>query len=235
MEFIWNGIVEALKLILAGDPQVLDAAWRSIWISTTAVALAAVVGIAIGCLLARANFRGRTLLIILFRAGMGIPTVLIGLVGYALLSRQGPLGMLELLYTPVGIVLGEFALALPIIVSLTHAAIANLDPRVHETAVMLGASPWQRLKTYLGEARLAITLALLTAFARCFTELGIAIMIGGNIKFITRTLATATTLETARGNLSRAVAMSLVLLLMAIVMTTVISLLSTPRSQEKRA
>jgi tungstate transport system permease protein len=99
---------------------------------------------------------------------------------------------------------------------------------------MLGASPWQRLKTYLGETRLSITLALLTAFARCFTELGIAIMIGGNIKSITRTLATATTLETARGNLSRAVAMSLVLLLMAIVMTTLISLLSTPRSQEKR-
>ena len=165
---------------------------------------------------------------------MGIPTVLIGLVGYALLSRQGPLGMLELLYTPVGIVLGEFALALPIIVSLTHAAIANLDPRVHETAVMLGASGWQRLKTYLGEARLAITLALLTAFARCFTELGIAMMIGGNIKSITRTLATATTLETARGNLSRAVAMSLVLLLMAIAMTTLISLLSTPRSQDNK-
>ena len=234
MEFIWNGIIEAFKLILAADPQVLDAAWRSIWISTTAVSLAAVVGIAIGSLLARANFRGRILLIILFRAGMGIPTVLIGLIGYALLSRQGPLGMLELLYTPVGIVLGEFALALPIIVSLTHAAITNLDPRVYETAVMLGASPWQRLKTYLGETRLSITLALLTAFARCFTELGIAIMIGGNIKSITRTLATATTLETARGNLSRAVAMSLVLLLMAIVMTTLISLLSTPRSQEKR-
>jgi len=233
MEFIWNGIIEALKLILAGDPQVLDAAWRSIWISTTAVALAAVIGITIGCLLARLKFHGRTLLIILFRAGMGIPTVLIGLVGYALFSRQGPLGMLELLYTPVGIVLGEFALALPIIVSLTHAAIANLDSRVHETAVMLGASTWQRLKTYLSETQLAITLALLTAFARCFTELGIAMMIGGNIKSITRTLATATTLETARGNLSRAVAMSLVLLLMAIVMTTLISLLSTPKSEEK--
>ncbi|MEC7566189.1 MAG: ABC transporter permease [Planctomycetota bacterium] len=232
MDFIWNGIVEAIKLLLGGDPQVLDAAWRSIWVSTTAVVLAAIAGISIGSVLARKDFFGRTLLIIAFRAGMAIPTVLIGLVGYALLSRQGPLGMLQLLYTSPGIVIGEFMLALPIIVSLTHGAIKNLDPRVYETAVILGAGRLQRWKTYISEARLPITLALLTAFARCFTELGIAVMIGGNLKFTTRTLATATALETARGELARGVAMSLILLVMALITTTVISILRFEESDE---
>ena len=226
MEMILSGITEAIQLLVSGDALVFDAAWRSIWVSTTAVLIATILGISIGTLLARRRFIGRGLLVTLFRGLMGVPTVLIGLIGYALLARQGPLGTLELLYTPWGIVLGEVILAVPIITSLTHGGIKNLDRRIPETARMLGAGPVQRWKTYLSEARLPVILAILTAFARCFTELGIAMMVGGNLKFKTRTLSTSTTLETARGEFSRAVAMSLILLAIAICITVVIALVS---------
>ena len=223
MKMILDGISEAFDLLMSGDSLVFDAAWRSIWVSSTAVILATVIGISLGTFLAQHPFPGRSLVVTLFRGAMGVPTVLIGLIGYALLARQGPLGILELLYTSWGIVLGEVLLAVPIIVSLTHGGIKNLDPRISETAFMLGAGRLQRWRTYLSEARLPITLAILTAFARCFTELGIAIMVGGNLKFKTRTLSTSTTLETARGEFSRAVAMSLILLLIAILITLVIA------------
>ncbi|REJ98816.1 MAG: ABC transporter permease subunit, partial [Planctomycetota bacterium] len=176
-------------------------------------------------------FFGRGLLVIGFRAGMGIPTVLIGLVCFAMFSRRGPLGALELLYTPWGIVVGEFLLALPIVVTWTHGALAALDPRVAETACTLGAGPLRRWATYISEVRLAIALALLTAFARCFTELGIAMMVGGNIKYRTRTLSTATALETAQGEFARGVAMSLVLLVMALLLTVAITLLMRARDE----
>jgi tungstate transport system permease protein len=165
----------------------------------------------------------RSLILVLFRAGMSVPTVLIGLLCYALLSRRGPLGGLDLLYTPVGILLGEFCLALPIVVTWTHGAICGLDPRVGETAFTLGAGRLRRWRTCLSEARLGVMLALLTAFARCFTELGIAMMVGGNIKFRTRTLTTATALETARGEFARGVAMSLILLGLAAVVTVLVA------------
>jgi len=184
-----------------------------------------------GSLLARRRFVGRSLLVLFFRAAMGMPTVLIGLVGYALLSRRGPLGALDLLYTPWGVVAGEFALALPIVICWTHAAIGSLDPRAAETALTLGAGPWRRGVTYLSEARLSIILALLTAFARCFTELGVAMMVGGNIKFRTRTIATATALETARGEFARGVAMSLVLFVMALLVMALVGRLG---AAEKR-
>jgi tungstate transport system permease protein len=232
MQLLWDGLTEAIQLLLERDPLVIGAAWRSLWISVVAVCFAGAVGIAIGSLLARKKFVGRSVLVLLFRAGMNIPTVLIGLLCYAMMSRRGPLGGLDLLYTPWGIVVGEFCLALPIIVTWTHGAIRGLDPRVAETALTLGAGPLRRWRTYLSEARLGVALALLTAFARCFTELGIAMMIGGNIKYRTRTLTTATALETARGEFHRGVAMSLVLLFMAAIVTVLVAWLG--REEKER-
>jgi len=160
---------------------------------------------------------------LLFRAGMALPRVFIGSVCYAMFSRRGPLGPMELLYTPWAIVCGEFVLALPLIVSLSHAAIRELDPRVGETAWTLGAGLLGRCKTYLSEARLGIVLAILTAFARCVTELGIAMMVGGNIKNRTRTLATATALETGKGEFGRGMAMGFILLAIAVGVTWIIA------------
>ena len=223
---IREGILEALQLLLDLDASVIDAASRSLWISIVAVVTATVVGITIGLLLARKRFPGRSLLILLFRVGMSVPTVLIGLLCYGLLSRRGTLGELELLYTPTAIILGEFFLALPIVATLTHGAIARLDPVAFETARTLGAGTLQRAVTYLREAKLAILLALLTAFSRCFTELGIAMMVGGNITGRTRTLTTATAMETARGEFASGVAMSLILLSISMLVTLAIALLS---------
>lgn len=222
MDLIWEGCWEAFQLLVRCDPLVLSAAVRSTWISLLAVGLATLVGLPLGTLLTRISFPGRGLVIMLFRAGMAMPTVFIGIVCYAMFSRRGPLGPWELLYTPWAIVWGEFVLALPLIVSLSHAAIQELDPRVGETAWTLGAGLLGRWKTYLSEARLGIVLAVLTAFSRCVTELGIAMMVGGNIKDRTRTLATATALETGKGEFGRGMAMGFILLAIAVGVTCVI-------------
>jgi tungstate transport system permease protein len=223
MQLLWDGLTEAIRLLVERDALVIGAAWRSLWISVVSVAVAGMFGVVIGSLLARKTFAGRSVMVLLFRAGMSVPTVFIGLVCYAMLSRRGPLGGLDLLYTPSAIVLGEFCLAMPIIVTWTHGAIRGLDPRVAETAWTLGAGRLRRWWTYLSEVRLAIVLAMLTAYARCFTELGIAMMVGGNIKYRTRTLTTATALETGRGEFARGVAMCLILLLAALIVTVLVT------------
>jgi tungstate transport system permease protein len=219
MQLIWDGIRDAVVLLIRMDGQVLDAATRSVWVSAVAVGLATLVGLPLGTLLARTAFPARGIVVLLCRAGMAFPTVFIGIVCYALFARRGPLGALELLYTPWVIVCGEFLLAVPMITSLTHGAIKVLGPRVGETARTLGARPLFRWRTYLSEARVGVTLAVLTAFSRCVTELGIAMMVGGNIHHRTRTLATATALETAKGEFARGLAMSLILLAIALAAT----------------
>lgn len=216
MNFLLDGISRALELLVHGDTEVLGAAWRSFWISSLAVALAAVPGIPVGVILARTRFPGRSLCIQLFRTGMALPTVFVGLICFGFFSRNGPLGILQILYTPWAIVTGEFLLALPIIVSLTQGAIAELDPRIDETVVTLGGNVWHRFRVLVFESRLSVLLGLLTAFSRCVTELGIAMMVGGNLKGHTRTLSTATALETSRGDFATGMAMGLILLLIAL-------------------
>ncbi len=226
MELIWEGLSDAFGMILSGEPLVFSAAWRSLWISSLAVALATLLGLPLGTWLARARFRGNALVVLAFRAGIALPTVFVGMMCYAMFSRRGPLGPLELLYTPWGIVIGELLLAVPIIVGISHGAVKSLDPRVAETAWTLGAGPLRRWRTYVSEARVSVMLAILTAFARCVTELGIAMIVGGNIKFRTRTLATATALETSKGEFARGIALGTLLLVIALVVTALIGWLS---------
>lgn len=216
MQMLVDGLREAIRLLLAADPHVIAAAWRSLWISVTAVLLASIASIPLGICLAHSRFVGRTFFVVIFRSGMAIPTVFIGLVCFALFSRRGPIGDADLLYTPWAILCGEVILATPLIVSLTHSAIRALDPRIAETARTLGAGRLRTSLTCLMETKTGITLALLTAFSRCVTELGIAMMVGGNIKDRTRTLTTATALETSRGEFARGVAMGVILLLVAV-------------------
>lgn len=229
MQLFRDGLFEAIRLILSRDPQVMDATWRSLWISLLSTLLAAGFGIGVGSVLARKSFWGRSLCVLVFRAGMAVPTVFIGLMGYGLLSRRGFFGGLELLYTPWAIVLGEFCLAVPIIVTWTHETLSQLDPRLPETVRNLGAGPTRRWWIYLTESRNDLLLAILTAFARCFTELGIAMMLGGNIKYQTRTLTTATALETARGEFARGIAMGMILFAMAMGITIGLSWISRPK------
>jgi tungstate transport system permease protein len=226
MDLIWDGFQEAIHLVVSRDPLVMSAAWRSVWISSLAIALATVVGLPMGAALAHATFPGKRWLVTAFRASMAVPTVFIGVVCYALFSRRGPLGPLELLYSPSAIVIGELLLAFPIITAITHGAVKALDPRVAETALTLGAGRFRRWQTYISEARVGVVLAILTAFGRCVTELGIAMMVGGNIKDRTRTLATATALETGKGEFARGIAMGALLLAIALGVTIMVVLLS---------
>jgi len=219
MQLLWDGLAGSFSLLAERDALVLNAAWRSLVISTCAVAIASFIGIPLGGWLAHTRFIGRGAMVLIARVGMSLPTVLIGLVCYAMLSRRGPFGSFDLLYTKSAIIVGEFFLALPIIVTWTHGSVRGLDPKVRETAATLGAGFTRQIVTCLSETRLAIVLAVLTAFARCLTELGIALMVGGNIQGQTRTLTTATALETSRGDFERGVAMSLVLLIMAMMVT----------------
>ena len=231
MSVIGEGIVDACRMLLGLDHRVFTAATRTLLIASTAVLAATVVGVLIGIGLARIRFWGRGLIVLAFRVGMSVPTVLIGVLGFVLLMRQGPLGGLHLLYTSWGIAIGEFFLALPIVVTLVHGAVRMLDPRVFETAKTLGASRWLRLTTYLQETQLQVALAVLTAFARCSTELGIAIMVGGNLRH-TQTLATLTREEIRQGEFSRGIATSLILLAISLVTTALIAWLG--RTEDER-
>ncbi len=229
MELIWEGVREAWRMVVRGDPLVLDAAWRSLWVSSMAVLLATAAGVPAGLFLAgRRGILARAA-VLAMRTAMAVPTVFVGVVCFALFSRRGPLGSLELLYTPWAIVAGEFLLAWPIVVAISHGAVASLDPRVDETARMLGAGRLRRWATLVSEARIGVALAVLTAFARCVTELGIAVIVGGNIKYRTRTLSTATALETSRGDFGRALAMGCILLAISLVAAAIIGRLSRTR------
>jgi tungstate transport system permease protein len=216
---------------MEGGDEVLSAAWLSTWVSAAAVALAAVPAIPLAAAIGLAPGRIRTPLAVAARVGMAFPTVLIGLLVYGLLTRRGALGSWNLLFTPQAIVIGEVLLAFPLIVAVVETAIASLDPRFRETAAALRLSRTRTAWLALSESRDAVTLALLTAFARCITELGIALMVGGNLRGETRTLTTAIALETSRGDFDRAVRLGWVLVALAVGLNLAVVLLRVKRGR----
>jgi len=196
--------------------EILEILGVSLRVSLTATALAALASVPLGLVLALKRFPGRRVLVTASHTLMALPTVVVGLLLYGLLSRSGPLGFLGLLYTPWAMVAGQFVLALPIITSLTYSAVVGVDPRVPRTALTLGARPWQAALTVLSEARYALLAAVAAGFGRVVTEVGAAIMLGGNIKGYTRTMTTAITLETAKGEFGLGIALGLILLAVAL-------------------
>ncbi len=215
MDFLWGGVREAVRLIAVGDAATYHATWVSLLCTLLAITLAGFVAVPYGAWLGLYRPRGSRAQVFALRVGMSFPTVVIGLLVYGFLSRGGPLGRLDLLYTKTAIVLGEFLLALPLLGTLAHGAAASLDPRVAETALTLGASRWRALLKALGEARVQIAAAYLAAFGRCFTELGIAVTVGGNLRMRTRTLPSSIQLELGRGDFAAALAPGFLLLLLA--------------------
>jgi len=208
-----------------GGSEVLSAAWLSLWVSAAAVALAAIPAIALAAAAGLAPPRVRATVAVAARVGMAFPTVLIGLLVYGLVSRRGPLGSWGLIFTPQAIVIGDVLLAFPMIVALVEASIASLDRRFRETAAALRLSRTRTAWLALLACREAVTLALLAAFARCVTELGIALMVGGNIEGKTRTLTTAIALETSKGDFDRAVSLGWVLVGLALALNLAVALL----------
>ena len=206
--------------------EVVDAVRVSLVCSLTATLLASVIGAPIGVWLGRGRFRGRRWLLVFARTGMAVPTVVVGLVLFGLLSRSGPLGSAGLLYSKSAIVLGELALALPIVVSLFAASTEALPESLERTARTLGAGPLRVFTTVLSEARLGLVTAVLAAFGRVVSELGIAMMLGGNIKHVTRTMTTSIALETQRGAFATSLALGGILLAIALGVNLAVHLLT---------
>jgi tungstate transport system permease protein len=208
---------QAFRLLLTGDPELWAIIFVSLKVSLLAMLIASPVAIGIGYLLATASFRGRKLLIQLNQALLASPTVVIGLVLYLLLSRQGIFGSLHLLFTRKAMVLGQIIIALPVLVAFTLAAVQGADPRVRETTLSLGASRLRTALTTLDEVRFGVMAAVFSAFGRVVSEIGCSLMVGGNIAGLTRNIPTAIALQTSKGEFAEGVALGLVLLAAALV------------------
>ena len=213
MTLIGQGLLEALRLLFTGDPEVWRITLLSLQVSGSATLLSLFAGIPLGTLLALARFPGRALLISLVNTGMGLPPVVVGLFVTVLLWRNGLLGALEVLYTPVAMVLAQFIIAAPIVTGLTLAAIQQVPEQFRLQMLGLGASQAQMVGTLLREARLPMLAAVMAGFGGVISEVGASMMVGGNIKGSTRVLTTATVLETGKGNFDVAIALSAILLL----------------------
>ena len=216
----WNiileGIKEAFMLILRLDRTVLEITSRSLATASLATLLAAIMGVPLGITIAMRDFPGRRSIKILFNALVGVPTVTLGLVIYSILSRSGPLGSLGLLYTVRGMALGQAFLILPIMVTFIVSAIESKDRELRDLVRTLGASEFETSMAIVREASSGVYLAIVSSFNRAFAELGIATMLGANIRGLTRVLTTAIALETAKGELGLSFALSFILLLVVI-------------------
>ncbi len=229
MDFLIEGILQAVQLLFTGNADVYSAITASFVSTAYAMLLAIVLGLPLGLVLGYGDFWGRRFLRLISDTLLAFPTVLIGLLVYALIMRKGLLGDYGLLFTLEGMALGQALLALPIVISLTAQAVENHDVRCRQTLLTLGARPWQVAFGTLKELRYAIILVLVTAFGRVVTEVGIAMMLGGNIRWHTRTITTAITLETNKGEFSQGIALGLVLLLLAFVLNGALAFLRRRR------
>ena len=207
---------QALHLLFSGDPELWGVVAVSLSVSLLAMLIALPLGVGSGYLLATVVFPGRRLLIVVIQGLLASPTVVVGLMLYLLLSRQGVFGHLHLLFTQTAMVIGQVLIALPVLIAFSLSAIQGADPRAHETARALGASGPHVAWTMLFEVRFAIMAAVCNAFGRVVSEIGCSLMVGGNIAGVTRNIPTAIALETSKGDFSQGIALGIVLLVVAL-------------------
>jgi tungstate transport system permease protein len=225
MDYILQGIIQAFKLLVNGDPETYSAVAATVKASGFSMAASLFLGVPSGFALGYLRFPGRRQVRLLVDTLLSLPTVFIGLMVYAFISRQGPLGNLGLLFTLPGIAIGQTILALPVVIALSATAIESTDANLRTTLMSLGVNRGQLLITSLWEVRHGIIAAALTAYGRVMTEVGISMMVGGNIKWHTRTITTAIALETGKGMFATGIALGLVLLLIAFSITLPASML----------
>jgi tungstate transport system permease protein len=215
----------AFALLFSGDAALWHIIWISVKTSIVALLIATPIAVVAGYMIASRSFAGRRVLIWLTQAALSLPTVLIGLLLYLALSRHGALGGLQWLFSQTAIVAGQVVIALPVLVAFTLAAVQAADPRLAETAVTLGASRWRIMLTVLHEARYGVMAAIIQGYGRVISEVGCAIMVGGNIAGETRTITTAIALETSKGEFAQGIALGLVLIALALAMNAMLMLL----------
>jgi tungstate transport system permease protein len=202
----------ALDLILGGDPTLYSIVRLSLFISLSAVVIGATIGMPLGALLALVDFPGRSFLVVVVNAFMGLPPVVVGLAVFLLLSRSGPLGFLGILFTPKAMILAQAFLVLPIIAALTRQAVDDLWTEYRDELTAMRVRPVRRVTTLLWDARFTLVTTLLAGFGRAAAEVGTLMIVGGNIDGFTRTMTTAIALETSKGNLPLALGLGCVLI-----------------------
>ena len=224
-----QGLAEAVRLLFGGDPELWGIILRTLAISGAATLLAMITGVPLGYALARARFPGRTGLLALVNTGMGMPPVVVGLVVWLLLTRSGPLGGLDLIYTRRAMVLAQFLIATPLVVGFTAASVQALPPQLPDLLTSLGARRLRALWILSREAKLGLLAAVMAGFGAIVSEVGASMTVGGNLRGSTRVLTTAIVTETSRGNLPVALALGLVLLLLAFLVNLLLTLLQQRR------
>lgn len=215
----------AFALLFSGDADLWRIVWISLKTSVLGLLIATPFAVAAGYAIASHAFRGRRILIWLAQVALSMPTVLIGLLLYLTLSRQGPAGGLHWLFTQSGMVAGQVLIALPVLIAFTLASVQAADPRLAETAITLGASRWRVMLTLLYEVRFGVMAAIINGFGRVISEVGCAMMVGGNIEGETRTITTAIALETSKGEFAQGIALGMVLIAIALVINAGLMLL----------
>ena len=232
MESFSEAFASALQLILSADPTLWGIVGLSLQVSLTAVFFAALIGIPLGALLAIKKFWGRPVLIVLVNALMGLPPVVVGLCVYLMLSKSGPMGILGLLYTPTAMIIAQTLLIAPIIAALSRTILKTLYEEYRDQFASFRLSQFQTVNTLLWEARFMLLTALLAGFGRAIAEVGAVMIVGGNISHYTRVMTTSIALETSKGNLSLALALGVILILLAILVNGALSLIGMQRRED---
>jgi tungstate transport system permease protein len=215
MDLIYEGIKQAIILLITFDPEVMRITLLSLKVSGTATLISLFLGISTGTLVALTQFPGKKIVVSLINTGMGLPPVVVGLFVTIFLWRNGPLGFLGMLYTPAAIIIAQSVIATPIVMGITLASMQQLPKKLRLQILALGATPLQSVWVLIKEARLPLLAAVMAGFGGVISEIGASIMVGGNIKGYTRVLTTATVMETGKGNFEVAIALSIILLAMA--------------------
>ena len=229
MDLIIEGLKKAINMILTGDPEVLRITLLTLQVSGTATLISLIIGIPFGTVLALKRFPGRDFLMSIVNKGMGMPPVVAGLWISILLWRSGPLGSLNLIYTPTAIIIAQAVIASPIVVGLTSAAISQVDPKLRLQIKALGATKLQYLWFLLKEARFSLLAAVIAGFGAVVSEVGASMMVGGNVKGLSRVLTTATVMEVSKGNFDVAIALSAILVLVSYLTTLWLTVLQQKR------
>jgi tungstate transport system permease protein len=212
MELLWRGAVKAVELVFGLDAEVWAITWRSLQVSGYATLISLLIGMPLGIALALSRFPGRGATVAVINTGMGLPPVVVGLFVSIFLWRSGPLGFMELIYTPTAMIIAQVIIAFPIVAGLTMASFQALDPKLALQLLGIGASRPQLLWLLCKEAKLPLLAAIMAGFGGVISEVGASMMVGGNIRGDTRVLTTATVLETGKGNFDIAIALGLILL-----------------------
>ena len=229
MAELWQALKDAIHLIISRDPQVIDITWRSLRISAASTVLAALICIPLGGLISFRNFRGKRILINVIQTLYSVPTVCVGLFVYLMVSHAGPFGSLDLVFTPTAMVVAQMLLIMPVLVGLTITALSGVDKAIKDTTLSLGATEFQAIWAIIKEARFAIIAAVLLGFGRAISEVGVALIVGGNILGYTRVLTTAISLLTSQGEFAMSMALGIILIAVALVVNITVNFVQQRR------